>query len=44
MLDASKAFDKVEYVRLFSLLRGRALCPVVLHLIVQIHSHTRKKT
>ena len=29
MLDASKAFDRVEYVRLFTLLRERALCPIL---------------
>ena len=29
MLDASKAFERVEYVRLSRLLRERALCPVV---------------
>ena len=37
MLDASKAFDRVEYVRLFTLLRERALCPVVLHLIMNMY-------
>ena len=38
MLDASKAFDRVEYVRLFILLRERALCPVVLlHLIINMY-------
>ena len=37
MLDACKAFDKVEYVRLFTLLRKRALCPVVLCLIMNVY-------
>ena len=37
MLDASKAFDRVEYVRLFTLLRERALCPVVLRLIMNMY-------
>ena len=34
MLDASKAFERVEYVRLFTILRERALYPVVLRLII----------
>ena len=37
MLDASKVFDRVEYVRLLTLLRERALCPVVLRLIMNIY-------
>ena len=37
MLDASKAFDRVEYVRLFTLLRERALCPVVLRLVMYVN-------
>ena len=37
MLDASIAFDRVEYVRLFTLLRERALCPVVLRLIMNMY-------
>ena len=37
MLDASKAFDRVEYIRLFTLLRERALCPVVLRLIMNMY-------
>ena len=37
MLDASKAFDRVGCVRLFTLLRERTLCPVVLRLIMNIY-------
>ena len=37
MLDASKAFERVEYVRLSRLLRERALCPVVLSLIINMY-------
>ena len=40
MLDASKTMrniDRVKYVRLFTLLRERALCPVVLHLIMNMY-------
>ena len=33
LLDASKAFDRVEYVKLFNILRDRGVCPVVLRLI-----------
>ena len=32
LLDASKAFDRVEYVKLFQTLRGRNICPTVLTL------------
>ena len=32
LLDASKAFDRVEYVKLYSDLRERKLCPIVLRL------------
>ena len=39
MLDASKAFDRVEYVRLFTLLHERALCPVVLRLIMNMYAN-----
>ena len=34
LLDASKAFDRIEYVRLFTLLRLRNMCPLVLSLIM----------
>ena len=37
LLDASKAFDCVEYVKLFSDLRERKLCPIVLRLLVNIY-------
>ena len=30
LLDASKAFDRVEYVKLFTILRDRNICPIVL--------------
>ena len=36
MLDASKSVDRVEYVRLFTLLREKALCPVVFRPIINV--------
>ena len=32
LLDASKAFDRDEYVKLFTILRNRKICPIVLRL------------
>ena len=32
LLDASKAFDRVEYVKLFKMLKDRNMCPIVLRL------------
>lgn len=37
LLDASKAFDRLEYVHLFGKLRSRNLCPKLLHLIVYMY-------
>ena len=37
LLDASKAFDRVEYVKLFNTLRDRKMCPVVLRLLMNIY-------
>ena len=37
VLDASKAFDRIEYVRLFELLRDRNMCPIVLRLIFTMY-------
>ena len=37
LLDASKAFDRVEYVKLFNTLRDRGMCPLVLRLIMNIY-------
>ena len=34
LLDASKAFDRVEYVNLFITLRDRNLCSIVLRIII----------
>ena len=37
LLDASKAFDRVEYVNLFNTLRDRNLCPIVLRIIMNMY-------
>ena len=37
LLDASKAFDRVEYVKLFNTLRDSNMCPVVLRLIMNMY-------
>ena len=37
LLDASKAFDRVEYVKLFNTLRDRKMCPVVLRMLINIY-------
>ena len=34
LLDASKAFDRVEYVKLFNTLRDKKMCPVVLRICI----------
>ena len=37
LLDASKAFDRVVYVKLFNTLRDRGMCPLVLRLIMNMY-------
>ena len=37
LLDASKAFDRVEYVKLFQTLRDRKICPNVLRLSMHMY-------
>ena len=37
LLDASKAFDRVGYVKLFTILRDRKLCPIVLRLLMNMY-------
>ena len=39
LLDASKAFDKVNYVRLFTLLLKRGLCPLLIKFLLQMYTH-----
>jgi hypothetical protein len=40
LLDASKAFDKVHYVKLFRLLNNRGVCPLVIRFL--INSYTKQ--
>ena len=37
LLDASKAFDRVEYVKLFKMLKDRNMCPIVLRLLMNMY-------
>ena len=39
LLDASKAFDRVECVNFFNILRDRELCPFVLRLIMNMYTN-----
>ena len=37
LLAASKAFDRVEYLKLFNTLPDRGMCPIVLRLIMNMY-------
>ena len=39
LLDASQAFDRVQYATLFKLLCNRGLCPVVTRLLLNLYTH-----
>ena len=39
LLYASKAFDRVEYVKLFNILRDRGMCSGVLRLIMNMYTN-----
>ena len=39
LLDASKAFDRVEYVKLFTILRHRKNSPIVLRLLMNMYNN-----
>ena len=42
-LDASKAFDRVEYCKLFELLIDRGICPIYARLLMYTCMHTHQK-
>ena len=37
LLDASKAFDRVNYIKLFDLLVERGICPLVINLLISMY-------
>ena len=40
-LDASKAFDRVNYVKLFTLLCRRGVCPLICRLLLNIYKNQK---
>ena len=38
LLDASRAFDRVNYVSLFILLKERKLCPVIIRFLIKMYT------
>ena len=43
MLDCSKAFDRVNYVKLFSILVDRGLCPSVVRILLNLYTNQSMK-
>ena len=41
LLDASKAFDKVSYEKLFELLLARNVCPKIVKLLYYMYTHQK---
>ena len=39
LLDASKAFDRVEYTKLFAVLRSKGLCPMVSRILAKMYQN-----
>ncbi len=37
LLDATKAFDRVQYSKLFKLLIERDICPLIVRLLLNMH-------
>ena len=44
LLDVSKAFDRVEYNKLFNRLRERNMCPIVLRLLINVYVYKKIQT
>ena len=44
LLDASKAFDRVDYLKLFNLLLKKGMCPIVCRLIVMSYTNQSART
>ncbi len=44
LLDASKAFDRVHYTRLFGLLRQRSVCPMLCRFLAYSYTHQSVRT
>lgn len=40
-LDASKAFDRVQYIKLFKLLMSRKMCPIIVRFLTYMYSRQR---
>ena len=38
LLDASKAFDNVHYIKLFKLLQKKGLCPVIIRFLIKMYT------
>ena len=41
LLDASKAFDKVQYIKLFNLLLAKGFCPLLCRLLLYMYTNQR---
>ena len=39
MLDASKAFNRIEYIKLFTLLLKKGLCPLICHILAFMYTN-----
>ena len=38
LLDASKAFDNVQYIKLFKLLQKKGLCPIIIRFLIKMYT------
>ena len=41
LLDASKAFDRVDYVKLFEKLTNKGMCPLTIRLLLNMYTHQK---